>query len=375
MTGSSILNFRTGSFADTYSRYRIFWHILFWVWLYVLDVLIFGIAYQNVSNFVVYALVEMPGQIIFAYSIVYWILPTYFLQGRYGEALGLTIIIFLMIGLLGHGIAYIISRYPDTPYARENAWWSLSKIMLAAFYCVLKACIFIVIKLVMLWYDNERKVAEMEKTRLESELKMLKDQVNPHFMFNTLNNLYGLIGKNPLHAQESVLGFSGILRYMLYDSNQRTVSVDTELKCILNYIELEKLRYPGNLSVSVNVQEEVRWLSIVPLSIFPFVENSFKHGAAEHLRDAWINIDFSVYRDDFIFKIENSKGRHTNGSSQHGIGLKNVKRRLELLYNNRHRLQVVDGDETFLVILKITLEVMKKQNHEQHEGEMSYRGG
>ena len=369
----SFLNLRTGWFAETYSRYPVFWHILFWIWLYVLDVLIFGIGYQNVKNFIVYALVEMPGQLIFAYSIVYWILPRFFIQGRYREAIWLTIALFFLIGLLGHGIAFGISKFPGTPYSNGNAWWSLSKIMLAAFYCALKACIFIVIKLIMLWYDNEKKVAEMEKTRLESELKMLKDQVNPHFMFNTLNNLYGLIGKNPPHAQESVLGLSEILRYMLYDSNQRTVALDTELKCIEHYIELEKLRYPGNLSISMNVQHEVRELSIVPLSLFPFVENSFKHGASEHIREAWINIDLSVYKDEFIFKIENSKGGYVSRLPPNGIGLKNVKRRLELLYPNHHRLQIVDGEEAFLVILKITLPEMKIQPAEAYEGEMSYR--
>src|SRR5687768_14022772 len=105
----SFLNLETGVFAATYSRYRIFWHILFWIWLYVLDVLIFGIAYQNVENFLVYALVEMPGQIVFAYAFVYWLLPQYFARGKYRETLLLTGAVFFLIGLLGHGIAYIIS--------------------------------------------------------------------------------------------------------------------------------------------------------------------------------------------------------------------------------------------------------------------------
>jgi len=212
--------------------------------------------------------------------------------------------------------------------------------------------------------------------KLESELKMLKDQVNPHFMFNTLNNLYGLIGKNPIHAQESVLGLSRILHYMLYESNHERISVHQEIRCIRDYIELEKLRYPGNLSISINVQDNVNDLSIVPLSVFPFVENSFKHGASEMIEDAWINIDFSTFKNFFVFKIENGKGPKMNGlSPAKGLGLNNVRRRLELIYGDDHLLQIIDSPESFLAILKIALPRMKKIEQREYEAEMSYSRG
>jgi two-component system, LytTR family, sensor kinase len=207
---------------------------------------------------------------------------------------------------------------------------------------------------------------------VRSELKVLKDQVNPHFMFNTLNNLYGLIAKNPIHAQESVLGLSDILHYMLHESNQDQVTVLQEVKCIRDYIELERLRYPGNLAVSMNVQAEAENLSILPLSLFPFVENSFKHGASEIIKDAWINIDISIYKDDFIFKIENSRTL-SHKVAGNGIGLKNVKRRLEITYGSDHSLQIWDADETFLVILKIALSKMPKSDIHAYENAMSHR--
>jgi len=188
---------------------------------------------------------------------------------------------------------------------------------------------------------------------------MLKDQVNPHFMFNTLNNLYGLIERNPRHAQEMVLGLSRILHYMLHESNNSLVSLRKEMNCVRDYIELEKIRYPGNLAVSINQDQKTECLNVVPLVIFPFVENSFKHGASETLDTAWINIDCSVYKDDFVFKIENA--RHTlqsDSSKPGGIGLNNVRRRLELLYGEDHSLQIIDGHDTFLVVLKIRLSRM-----------------
>jgi sensor histidine kinase YesM len=351
------------------SQQRILWHIVFWVWLYFLDVFIFGVGYENITLFLKFALLEMPGQLLFAYAVVYWILPRHFKKRRYPETLLQLFLVFIVTGFIGH-ILFITT----SSYTIETTTWDLPKIFLRAFYSFLKALIFIVIKLVRVWYENQQTVAEMEKSRLESELKMLKDQVNPHFMFNTLNNLYGLIGKNPLHAQESVLGLSGILHYMLYDSNQNRVPLQREIKCIEDYIELEKLRYAGNLSISINVQNDVRDLSIVPLSLFPFVENSFKHGVSELIKDAWINIDCSIYKNDFIFKIENCKGPTINTSNGKGIGLSNVKRRLELLYKNEHKLQIIDGEERFLVVLKIALSEMKAENIEAYEVEVSYRG-
>jgi two-component system, LytTR family, sensor kinase len=368
---STPLHTQTGSLSQQgiFYRYRILWHILFWVWLYSLDVFIFGVGYDNISLFLKFALLEMPGQLLFAYAVAYWILPRHFRNQQYGATFAWTFVVFFLTGVVGHWLFMGTGSY-----SVETTTWDLPKIFLRAFYSFLKALIFIVIKLVRMWYENQKAVTEMDKSRLESELKMLKGQVNPHFMFNTLNNLYGLIGKNPLHAQESVLGLSGILRYMLYDSNQKTVPLQREIKCIESYIQLEKLRYPGNLSVSVNIQDEVRGLSIVPLCLFPFVENSFKHGASEIISDAWINIDLSVYKNDFIFKIENSKGHAIISRNGNGIGLSNVKRRLELLYKSDHRLQIVEAKEHYLVVLKIALKEMKKQNVEAYEGEMSYRG-
>jgi two-component system LytT family sensor kinase len=347
---------------------RILWHVIFWIWLYCLDVFIFGVGYGDIPSFMEMALLEMPGQLVLAYAIVYWILPLHIKRMRYAETIGLIFLVFFLVGLFGQ-MVFIESG----SYKMEVPFWSIPKIFLRAFYCFLKALIFIALKLTKMWYQNQKIVVELEKHRIESELKMLKDQVNPHFMFNTLNNLYGLIGKNPLQAQESVMGLSGILHYMLYDSNQPRVPLQREIKCIEDYIELEKLRYPGNLSISINIQDQVRSLAIVPLSLFPFVENSFKHGASELISDAWINIDFSVYKNDFIFKIENSKGRNANKSERKGIGLTNVKRRLELLYKNDHKLQIIDGEERYLVVLKISLSEMKVLNADVYENEVSYR--
>jgi two-component system, LytTR family, sensor kinase len=348
-------------------RYRLLAHVLFWAWVYVLDVFIFGVGYENVPQFTMMALLEMPGQLFLAYITAYWILPRYFSKLNHFESLLLFLGAVFINGLIGHTLFIVTDTY-TTPVV----FGYIPKILLMGFYCFLKACFFIIIKVLIDWYNTQQALAEAEHQQVRSELKVLKDQVNPHFMFNTLNNLYGLIAKNPIHAQESVLGLSDILHYMLHESNQDQVTVLQEVKCIRDYIELERLRYPGNLAVSMNVQAEAENLSILPLSLFPFVENSFKHGASEIIKDAWINIDISIYKDDFIFKIENSRTL-SHKVAGNGIGLKNVKRRLEITYGSDHSLQIWDADETFLVILKIALSKMPKSDIHAYENAMSHR--
>jgi two-component system LytT family sensor kinase len=357
-------------FSLTSQQTRILYHVLFWITLYILDVLIFGFGYEDVGRFVTLALAEVPPQVLLAYAVMYWTIPRFVARKQIFESVASVIFIFLICGWIGHLLFLAFSLYGNDVSA-----WSLPKICVRGFYAFLHASIAIAIKLIKLWYENEKRVSEMEKTKLESELKMLKDQINPHFMFNTLNNLYGLIGKNPIHAQESVLGLSRILHYMLHESNHDRIRLSQEIHCIRDYIDLEKLRYPGNLSISLNVQDKIENLSIVPLTIFPFVENSFKHGASEMIKDAWINIDFSTFKNHFVFKIENGKGPKINLAQPNGIGLSNVTRRLELIYQKDHTLQIIDSPDSFLVILKIALVRMKKIESRTYEAEMSYSRG
>jgi two-component system, LytTR family, sensor kinase len=347
---------------------RFIKHLLFWIGLYVLDVLVFGVGYHNLNNFIKIALLEMPGQLLFAYAVMYFILPRHFVRKKMIETVGMVTLVFLVGGFIGH-ILFIQFNAYTTP----TTLWDLSKICLRGSYGLLKACIFIVFKLLAMWYEQEKHVNEIQKTKLASELKMLRDQVNPHFLFNTLNNLYGLISKNPLHAQESVLGLSRILHFMLHESNNDSILLKKEMNCVYDYIELERLRYPGNLSISVNVHPGVERLSITPLAVFPFVENAFKHGASESITDAWINIDLSTYRNFFVFKIENSKGELAKHPYSHGIGLSNVKRRLELIYGKDHDLHILDSEESYLVVLKIALSRLNQNVPKEYEVEVSDR--
>jgi two-component system LytT family sensor kinase len=345
-------------------------HILFWIGIYFFDVWVFGWDTQNYKLFFQMVAYEMPGQMVLAYVMMYGCLPLY-QKKRYFETAAVFTITFFLCAFSAHALIYFGSDY----YKNDVPLFGISKLLVRGFYLFANAAIAVIIKLTKMSYQNELRLGEMQSVRFESELKMLKDQINPHFMFNTLNNLYGLIERNPLHAQEMVLGLSRILHYMLHECNCASVSLRKEMNCVRDYIELEKIRYPGNLSVSINQQAETECLGIVPLVIFPFVENSFKHGASETIDVAWINIDSSIYKDDFVFKIENARSTTPiDQSKSGGIGLNNVRRRLELIYGDDHSLQIIDGHNTFLVILKIRLSRMTSIE-ETHETELSYRRG
>jgi sensor histidine kinase YesM len=329
-------------------------HVLFWICIYFFDVWVFGWDTHNYPLYFRMVTFEMPGQMALAYVMMYVCIPWFFQKRYTGVVLAFTIT-FFVTAFSAHAFIYFFSDF----YKPDVSLYSVSKLVVRGFYLFANAAIATIIKLAKMWHQNELRIGEMQSMKLESELKMLKDQVNPHFMFNTLNNLYGLIERNPGHAQEMVLGLSRILHYMLHESNHPFVSVRKEMSCVRDYIELEKIRYPGNLSISINQEQQTECLDIVPFVIFPFVENSFKHGASETIDTAWINIDCSIYRDDFVFKIENASASIPRGESRPGgIGLNNVQRRLELIYGNQHSLQIIDGHDTFLVVLKIKLSRM-----------------
>jgi two-component system, LytTR family, sensor kinase len=347
---------------------RIVRHILFWIWIYLIDVFVFGMGYENIPLFLKLALLEMPGQLFFAYVVMYWVVPGYLADKHQLKWISITAIAFIICGLIGQYLFIVFDAYTT-----EVSLFDVPKIFLRAFYSFLKACLAVLVKLGAMWYTTEKKVASLERARLESELKMLKEQVNPHFMFNTLNSLYGLIAKNAEQAQACVIKLSGILQFMLHESNHAVIPLKRELHCVRDYIDLEKIRYADKLEISVDIEEDVNRLHISPLLLFPLVENSFKHGVAENLDFAWINLHCSTDHEFFTFKLENSKAPVNPITEYSGIGLANVKRRLELMYPDNYSLQIINGQDSYLLVLKINLSKMSTTEEKTYETEMSYR--
>lgn len=209
----------------------------------------------------------------------------------------------------------------------------------------------LVIKFFRMWYERKQ-------VALQAELNFLKSQIHPHFLFNTLNNLYALTLDQSPKSPEVVLGLSDILRYMLYECNADYVSLKRDVAIIQNYLTLEQLRYGDRLDLTFSIRGTMADQSIAPLLMLPLIENAFKHGASEMTEEAWINIDLDVDADRLLLKVSNSRpsqpADHRDAACGN-IGLQNLKKRLELMYPERHLLTTIEEEDLYLAILQLNL--------------------
>lgn len=196
-----------------------------------------------------------------------------------------------------------------------------------------------------------------EKEKLATELKFLKSQVNPHFLFNALNNIYSLAVVQAPQTPESVMQLSEILRYMVYDSNEEKVPLKNETNYIENYVDLQLLKDSRGMDVQLDLDKSAADVLIPPLLFIPFVENAFKHSKIESLKDGFIRIRLQADAKTITFHVVNSVPAHTFTKDEvGGVGLENIKKRLELLYpNDQYTLTIDSTDDQFEVILKITI--------------------
>jgi len=209
------------------------------------------------------------------------------------------------------------------------------------------------------WLESQREKKELQSQTLQSELKFLKSQINPHFLFNTLNSLYALTLKKSDQAPEIVLKLSEMMRYMLYECNEREVPLSKEINYLKNYLELEKIRQGKKMEINFAMDGEVDHQKIAPLMFIPFVENSFKHGISNQISAGYVNIFLEINKNEVNITIENSKTASMpspSGKKSGGIGLVNVKRRLDLLYPDKYDLNIDEDPNTYTVKLCIDLE-------------------
>ena len=202
----------------------------------------------------------------------------------------------------------------------------------------------------------EKLQKEMEKEKLNSELAFLKNQVSPHFFFNTLNNIYALIEINAEDSQKAVLKLSKLMRYLLYESEQGDTKLSSEIDFMYNYIDLMKLRMNEKIELSVSFPEKYEDIHVPPLLFIPFIENAFKHGVSYRVK-SFIRIAMTVEGNIIQFNCSNSvvKQQEEKEAQEAGIGLDNVSKRLKLLFPGRHELHIVPSEEVYEVSLKITL--------------------
>ena len=334
-------------------RWRIFWHAFFWTFillfcvaiarnntkLSVEDLMVIIVLYGviNISLFYLNYLVFIPRLLdkkrysLFAAAIVIALIIYGF--GKYGVAL------FFRQYLIMHVKAKVVGF---GSYFLSTVFTSLSFLFLST-----------VLKFSVDWFLNERIRRDLENQRLSAELAFLKSQINPHFLFNSLNSIYSLAYQRSETTPEAILKLSEIMRYMLYECNDNRVELSKELQYVQNYIDLQKIRFGKKAFIDYKIEGNVTNQQIVPLILIAFVENAFKHGVA-NTQQTPIRMLIEVDEGHLRFFIQNKK--HTNNRDEAGgIGLTNVRRRLDLLYPRKHNLEITDETDTYTVELSLIL--------------------
>lgn len=204
------------------------------------------------------------------------------------------------------------------------------------------------------WYFQRELLRKMEVEKLSAELEYLKGQINPHFVFNSINTIYFQIDKQNVHARETLSAFSDMLRYQLYECNGNQIPIEKEIIYLKNYVELQRMRKDENYNISFAAGEDLKGFTISPLLLIPFVENAFKH-VSHHPHHNQVRILLRRYESNFELSVFNTKEEKTLVNGHTGIGLKNVQRRLELLYKNRHKLMIDNGTDSYEVNLSLRI--------------------
>ncbi|WP_276485426.1 sensor histidine kinase [Paraflavitalea pollutisoli] len=325
-------------------RSRLLTHCLFWV-AYILLYTGMHLGDDELWENFLYELFRLPGTLVVAYFNLYVLYPRFFARGRYVGYVLAAISLLLVCSVLNR---YLLERVLEPDFMADTThpeaifvWYMLFKSMIWLLGPILLFTLFV--RILQQWYGQQQQQQAIEKDRLRSELNYLRAQVQPHFLFNTLNNLYSLTLQQSPVAPAVVLKLSDLMSYMLYDAQAGRTSLEKELQHIRNYIELKKLRYGQRLEVSLNVSGDTTQIGVAPLLLIPFVENAFKHGVSDETGQVWITIDIKLKEGRLQLKVENSCSDQlpdagTIRREQTGIGLQNVRRRLHLLYNGQHEL-------------------------------------
>jgi two-component system LytT family sensor kinase len=331
---------------------RILQHTVFWISQAVCYAVVYGSYADNYGQTFYVEAIYLPVKILFTYFVMYYLLPI-LLAGKYTQFFTLFFAGSLVAGVAQRYVAFNFEYPLYYPEALGDSFFWLPKISKMIMSIYPYTFFAVAIKLLKFWYANKQAQQVLLHEKLQAELKFLKTQIHPHFLFNTLNNLYALTLKKSDLAPAMVLKLSELINYMLYECREDQVLLEHEIKFIYNYVDIEQLRYGDKLDVDISVHGNVNGRKIAPLLLLPFVENCFKHGASLELDQSWVKIDIEVLPDRTLFKVENNKVTTNGRLSNDGIGINNVKRRLDLLYPGNHELKIISGEETFLVILSI----------------------
>lgn len=322
--------------------------LVFGLWYYL--------RYQDYSSKQVafeITLLKVVDLALMVYATNYLLVPWLLYKKRYVAFIATFIVMIFASGLVKVSVMAEIMNQPGLFGLPGNLKTKLYENVISDFFLVTTGAAF---KLIFDYTKMQQRLTEVAKEKAETELSFLKSQINPHFLFNSLNSVYFLIDKNNSGAREALHKFSEMLRYQLYEMSGDKIPVEKEIHYLRDYVDLQKLRKDENYAVEFNCPSDIKGFSIEPLLLIPFVENAFKHISHYKNQTNFIRLDMSRSNGEFRFMVENSKDTMEKTTGQHGgIGLNNVRRRLELLYPGKHILEINANDRLFKVELTIKI--------------------
>lgn len=336
-------------------RYRVWRHLIYWSFHVIVWAVFWVIMgspasfWRNLFNMSLW----VPVFILFGYPLVYLAVPNLLLKGRVWQFF----LLILAWGGVGLYINFAFRTYVYVPLQEAIGFEYIPQSGLQAhsYLCMTtSAASPIIIKFFKLWTIKQRDWLRAQQDKITAELQLLKAQVHPHFLFNTLNNIYSFSLENSPKTPELILKLSSLLSYMLYDCKTEDVRLEKEVEIMKNYLDLEKERYGNRIEISWSVEGELKDKFITPLLLLPFLENAFKHGASEQIEKPVLGVSILIKNDTLFCKIVNNKNEQVQ-NNENGIGINNVKKRLEFLYQNRYELNIIDEGNFFTVSMTLIL--------------------
>ena len=346
---SRSLETQTQKIESAILRWRID-HVLFWLayaWTYSV---LFPLGEGRVQSFVI-----ANGLLLFHALVAYfnndYLIPRLLLARNY-------LLYILSLGLAIVSVCFPLSIVVHIVVENEELQtliWSDSFFLFLVINVIFTVITTMVLKLVKQWYSDQKTTKELQQEQLQTELKFLKSQINPHFLFNSLNNLYALTLSKSDSAPEVVLRLSNILRYILYESNEGYVSVRKEMEHVKDYVAVEKLRLGEGVTIDIDIDDTIQDDPVEPMLFLTLVENAFKHSEDILPEKRFIRIHAKSLDTGFRFLIENSFSPSKRDSETGGIGLVNIQKRLNLIYPNQHDIKSSTADGVYRVDLIIKL--------------------
>ncbi|MFT3680663.1 MAG: histidine kinase [Ferruginibacter sp.] len=295
--------------------------------------------------------------ILYTYGVAYLLLPLFIDKRKYVKAGTYLLLLTIACYILYVGFHLWSNGFYFKSQGKKllNIWYLTTTFI---FNGPLAACgMFLTFKMLKNYFIQVKKHKQLTKENAHAELQLLNAQIHPHFLFNTLNNIYSFTLNRSSETAGLVLKLKDTINYMAYECDTPQVPLEKEVKMLEDYIGLEKIRYGNRLDIVMNTEGNFENKKIAPLLMIPFVENCFKHGISKTIDNAWIRLDIKAGKDTLYFTISNSITFSNEATGKNGIGLSNVKKRLDLLYSNNYSLNIKSSENVYTVQLQVPLQI------------------